>query len=216
MGRWSLALILLLAAPSSLRAQEKSPRLELSMPPQIAAGVDAPLVSLANMLSEGNRRELLSAGWPTVLHCRVELWKRSQIIFFDRESFVEWDLTVEYTPATQLYHVWRQQEGKVDDLGQFPTIEEAEQIVDRPYRVPLSPKKSGARYYYAFSLDQSTLSGNDLDAWQRWVRGDAKPAIRGDSSRITAIQRGVGSLLSRVLGGETQHYERRSATFPAG
>ena len=216
MGRWSLPLILLLAAPWSLRAQEKSPRPELSMPSQIVAGVDAPTVSLANMLSEGHRRELLSFGWPTVLHCRVELWKRSRIlIFFDRESVVEWDLTVEYIPATRLFHVWRQQEGKLDDLGQFPTIEEAEQIVDRPYRVPLSPKSHGARYYYAFNLDQSTLSGNDLDAWQRWVRGQAKPAIRGDSSRITALQRGVGALFSRVLGGETQHYEVRAA-FTAG
>ena len=185
------------------------------MPPQIVAGVDAPSVSLANMLSEGHRRELLSAGWPTVLHCRVELWKRSRIFFFDRESVVEWDLTVEYIPATRVYHVWRQQEGKLDDLGQVSTVEEAEQFVDRPYRVALTPKSAHARYYYAFSLDQSTLSGNDLDAWQHWVRGDARPAIRGDSSRITALQRGVGSLLSRVLGGETQHYEVRAA-FTAG
>lgn len=215
MGRWSLPLILFLAASSSLRAQDKSPRLELSMPPQVVAGVDAPSVSLANMLSEGHRRELLSAGWPTVLHCRVELWKRSRIIFFDQESVVEWDITVEYIPATRLYHVWRQQEGKLDDLGQFSTVEEAERIVDRPYRVPLTPKRHGSRYYYAFNLDQSTLSGNDLDVWQRWVRGQAKPAIRGDSSRITALQRGFGVLFSRVLGGETQHYEVRAA-FTAG
>jgi hypothetical protein len=215
MGRWSLPLILLLAAPASLRAQDRSPRLDLSMPAQIVAGVGAPTVSLKAVLAEGHRRELLGAGWPTALHCRVELWKRGRIFFFDRESVVDWDLFVEYVPATRLYHVRRKQDGRIDDLGQFPTIEEAEQIVDRPYRVPLAPKSSGKRYYYAFSLDVSTLSGNDLDAWQRWVRGDARPAIRGDSSRITALQRGVGSLLSRVLGGETQHYEVRAA-FTAG
>src|SRR5258708_28892494 len=116
MGRWSFPLLLPLAALSFLRAQEKSPRLELSMPAQIVAGVDAPSVSLANMLSEGHRRELLSAGWPTVLHCRVELWKRSRIFFFDRESVVQWDLTVEYIPATPLYPVWRQPEGKLHHL----------------------------------------------------------------------------------------------------
>ena len=32
---------------------------------------------------------------------------------------------------------------------------------------------------------------------------------------IGALQRGLGSALSRVLGGETQHYERR-APFTAG
>src|SRR6266850_1084787 len=149
MGRWSPALVLLLAAPASLRAQDKSPRLELSMPAQIVAGVDAPTVSLANALAEGHRRELLAAGWPTVLHCRVELYKRS-LIFFSPEASVEWDLTVEYIPATRQYHITRQQEGKLDDLGQFATIEEAEQAVDRPYHIPVSPKASGKRYYYEF------------------------------------------------------------------
>jgi hypothetical protein len=153
--------------------------------------------------------------WPTVLHCRVELWKRGFIVF-DRESVVEWDLIVEYVPATQAYHVGRRQDGRLEDLGQFATIDEAEQVVDRPYRVPLSPRSSGRRYYYAFSLTLETLTGSDLDAWQRWVRGDAEPAIRGKGSPITALQRGVGSLLSRVLGGETQHYEKRSGVFTAG
>jgi len=166
------------------------------------------------MLSEGHRQELLAAGWPTVLHCRVELWKRG-LIFFTRESVVDWDLIVEYVPATRLYHVRRQQKGKIGELGRVATIADAEQIIDRPYRVPLPPRSQGAQYYYSFSLDLSTLSLNDLDAWQRWVRGDAEPAIRGKKNPLTAIQRGIGSLLSRVLGGETQHYERRSA-FTAG
>lgn len=215
MGRWSLPLVLLLVAAPPLRAQGRSPRLDYTLPPQVVAGVDAPTLSLADALTEGHRRELLNAAFPSVLHCRVELWKRG-LIFFGRESVVEWDLIVEYIPATRLYHVSRQHEGKFDDLGQFPTIEEAEQLVDRPYRVPLTPKSQGGRYYYAFSLDVSTLSLSDLDAWQRWVRGDAEPAVKGKGNVLTALQRGVGSLLSRVLGGETQHYEARSGVFTAG
>ena len=58
--------------------------------------------------------------------------------------------------------------------------------------------------------------GHDLDAWQRWVRGEATPAIRGDSSRVTALQRGLGSLMSRVLGGDRQQYEKQSGSFTAG
>jgi hypothetical protein len=212
MGRWSLPLILLLAAAPSLRAQDGSPRLQLSMPAELAARTDAPTVSLADILTEGHRRELLSAGWPTQLHCRVELWKRG-FLFFDRESVVDWDVIVEYEPATRVYRVRRRQDGKLENLGTVNTIDEAEQIVDRSYRVPLSPHSSGARYYYAFSLDLQTLSGGDLDAWQRWVRGDAEPAIRGKGSPITALQRGVGALMSRVLGGETQHYTKQSGTF---
>src|SRR3954469_31756 len=214
MGRWPFHLVLILVAALPLRGQGGSPRLQLSLPSPLTAAVDAPTVALKDVLAEGHRRELLNAGWPTVLHCRVELWKRG-FIFFDQESQVAWDLIVEYVPATKLYRVQRQQDGKLERLGQFSTIEEAEQVIDQTYRVPLSPRSKGARYYYTFSLDLQTLTGSDLDAWQRWVRGDAEPAIRGKANPIGALQRGLGSALSRVLGGETQHYERR-APFTAG
>ena len=210
MGRWSLPVILMLLAARPLRAQDGSPRLDLSTPAVITAHVDAPTVSMREVLAEGHRRELLNAGWPTVLHCRVELWKRG-LFFYDLESSVAWDLIVEFVPATKVYRVQRQQDGKLQSLGQFTTIDEAEQVIDRPWRVPNSPTSKGARYYYVFSLDLQTLSGSDLDAWQRWVRGDAEPAIRGKASPVTALRRGLGSLLSRVLGGETQHYEKRAA-----
>jgi hypothetical protein len=210
MGRWSLPLILALAAAWPLGAQDGSPRLQLSMPPSIVARVDAPTVSFRDVLAEGHRRELLNAGWPTVLHCRVELWKRG-VLFYDQESTVSWDVIVEFVPATRVYRVQRRQDGRLEALGQFATIEEAEQVIDKPYRVPLSPNAKGGRYYYQLGLDLQTLSGSDLDAWQRWVRGDAEPAIHGKASPIGALRSGLGSLFSRVLGGETQHYEKRAA-----
>jgi hypothetical protein len=180
------------------------------MPPSIVARVDAPIVSFRDVLAEGHRRELLNAGWPTVLHCRVELWKRG-MLFYDQESTVSWDVIVEFVPATRVYRVQRRQDERLEALGQFATIEEAEQIIDKPYRVPPSPNAKGGRYYYQLSLDLQTLSGSDLDAWQRWVRGDAEPAIHGKASPIGALRSGLGSLFSRVLGGETQHYEKRAA-----
>src|SRR3954463_14083756 len=131
MRRWSLLLVLTLCAAMPLRAQGGSPRLELSLSGPVTAGTDAPTVTLRDVLSEGHRRELLNAGWPTVLHCRVELWKRG-FLFYDIESSpVSWDVIVEYVPATRLYRVQRQQDGKLDRLGQFSTIEEAEQVIDQ-------------------------------------------------------------------------------------
>lgn len=214
MGLKSLAIILLLAAATPLGAQDRSPRLDLQMPAPMTR-VDAPTASLASVLSEGHRRELLAAGFPAVLHCRVELWKRTLFLTFARDALIEWDLVVEYVPATGHYQVRRQQDGKLTEQGDVTTIEDAEQIVDRPYRVPMAPRSSGARYFYLFSVDLSTLSLSDLDAWQRWVRGEAAPAAHGKTSIITAIKNGLGSLLSRVLGGETQHYEVRRP-FTAG
>lgn len=213
-SRW-FGFILLLAAPLSLRAQDGAPQLRLEMPQRIVAGVDAPSVSLSDVLTEGHRRELLNSGFSAALHCRVELWKKG-LFFFGLESVVEWDVIVDYVPATKVYQVRRVQGGRLEDLGEVRSIEEAEQIVDRPYRVPMPPRARGKRYYYSFSVDISTLQLSDLDAWQRWVRGEAEPAVQGKKNPATAIQRGLGSLLSRVLGGETQSYEKRSGPFSAG
>lgn len=215
MARWWLALVPMLVAPAALRGQDASPRLRLDMPQRIVAGVDAPTVSMADVLTEGHRRELLNNGFPASLRCRVELWKKG-LFFFGTESVVEWDIVVEYVPATKLYHIRRVQDGRLEDLGEVRSIEEAEQIVDRPYRLPIPPRSRGKRYYYAFTVELSTLSLSDLDAWQRWIRGEAEPAVQGRKNPATAVQRGLGSLLSRVLGGEVQSYERRSGTFSAG
>ena len=65
-------------------------------------------------------------------------------------------------------------------------------------------------------IEISVLSLSDLDAWQRWVKGEAAPAIQGKRNPVGAFQRGIGALLSRVLGGDTQSYETRSGVFTAG
>jgi hypothetical protein len=217
MGMKSLAIILLLAAPAALRAQDRSPRLDLQLPPKMTARIDAPTATVQHVLAESHLREILKAGWPAKLHCRVELWRKGKFFWssFDVDSLIEWDVIIEYLPATHNYQIRRQQDGKLADLGAVSAIEDAEEIIDRPYRVPLTPRLSGSRYFYRFTGDLSALSVSDLDAWQRWVRGDAEPAVRGKGNVISAIQHGLGSLLSRALGGETQHYEVRRP-FTAG
>jgi len=218
MGRGKLALVLLLAAAPALRAQAGSPTLDLILPPRVVAGVDVPSTGLSGVLTGGHRRELLNSGWSTVIHARVELWRKGGFLglFFAQESAIEWDIVVDYAPATKLYTIRRIVDNKVENLGDVRSIEAAEQLLRKPYNVPLSPGRRGGRYFYEFAVDISTLSLSDLEAWQRWVRGEAQPAIQGKKSPATSFQRGLGSLLSRVLGGETQSYETRSGIFNAG
>jgi hypothetical protein len=71
------------------------------------------------------------------------------------------------------------------------------------------------RYYYNVVLDVETLSVSDLDELQRWLSGELQPAVRGKRAPLSALRRGFGTLLSRVLGGEKRHYEARSGTFRA-
>jgi hypothetical protein len=215
-ARGATALILLLAATSSLRAQDDSPRLRLDLPTRIAAGADVPTTSISGVLTEGHRRELLQSGWPTAIHARVEIWKRGFLGMYNREADFEWDVIIEYAPATKVYRLSRVVSGRTMNLGTATSIEAAEAILRRPFNPALTPRSHGGKYFYVFGVDISTLSLSDLEAWQRWVRGEAQPAVRGKRNPATALQRGLGSLLSRVLGGDTQSYETRSGTFSAG
>ena len=214
MLRRFIELGLLVLAGSVARAQ--SPRLHLSRPEPAVAHTSVPTAIMSGILSEGHRRELLHGGWPTAISARVELWRRGALGAFDRESAFEWDVIVEYSPASKVYHLRRVINNRVDDLGETASIEAAEQNLRRPYSPPLSPQRRGETYFYSFEVEISTLSMSDLEAWQRWVRGEATPAIRGKRNPVGVFQRGLGSLLSRVLGGDRQTYRTQTTRFSAG
>jgi hypothetical protein len=69
------------------------------------------------------------------------------------------------------------------------------------------------RVYYALALDVEMLSVNDLDEVERWLRGELRPAVRGQRNPGTALTRGLRALVVGLLGRENRHYEVRSRTF---
>ena len=214
MVRGSLALVLLLAA--SAGGQGKSPRVDITRPENVLAGTGVVTTTISGVLTEGNRRDLLLGGWPTAIHGRLELWRKGFLGTYDRESDFQWDVIIDYSAVTKVFHLRRVVDNAVENLGETSTIEEAERILSRPFSPPLSPGRRGDRYFYLFNAEVATMSLSDLDAWQRWVKGEARPAVQGKRNPSGAFQRGLGSLLSRVLGGDTQSYERRSTPFNAG
>jgi hypothetical protein len=215
MARRITALALILAAATPLRGQ--SPRVDVSRPDNVVAGTGVATTTISGMLTEGNRREMLQGGWPTAIHSRLELWRKGGLFgAFGIESAFEWDVIIDYSPATKTYHLRRIIDNRPDDLGEATSIEGAEQILSRPFSPPLSPDRTGGRYFYLLTAEVSTLSLSDLEAWQRWLKGEAQPAVRGKKNPVGAFQRGLGSLLSRVLGGDSQSYDRRSSPFTAG
>jgi hypothetical protein len=215
MGRRAIALVLCLAA-SALRGQSKSPRVDVSRPDVVTAGTGVATTFISGILTEGNRQETLHGGFPTQIHGRLELWRQGRLGTYDRESVFDWDVIIEYLPATKVYHLRRIVENHADNLGEVETVEGAEQLLSKPYSPPLSPERRGGRYFYRFNAQISTVSLSDLDAWQRWIKGEAQPAVSGKKNPVGAFQRGLGSLLSRLLGGDSQSYERRSTSFTAG
>jgi hypothetical protein len=201
---------LLLAAP--LSAQDSRVQLELILPATLTVDGEGPSVVTANLLANGKTRELLRNGFPTALHFRAELWRKSRW-FDDPAGMTEWDVLVQYDPASQLYRVVRQHgNNQLEDFGGFGSLASAEAQINRAYKIPLRPTRAG-RYYYNLSLEIETLRVSDLDALQRWLRGEFQPAVRGKRSPVSALRRGVETLFSRVLGGENRQYEQRSGIF---
>lgn len=134
-------------------------------------------------------------------------------MFDELESGTAWNVLVRYDPYTQQYLAVRQHGQSQEDFGGFPSLEAAEARLAQPYAIRLPPTRAGARYYYNVILDVESLSVSDLDELQRWLRGELEPAVRGKRAPLSALRRGFGTLLSRLLGGETRHYESRSGTF---
>jgi hypothetical protein len=208
-------LFLIVAVPASA---QRGPQLEVSVlaansPPAGAS------VRVARLLNDRQMRELLVNGFPAALRFRLELW-RAGGLFDDLESTTQWEVLVRYDPYSQQYSVVRLQGIKesanrkeTEILGGLSTLEAAEAVIDEPFPVALKPTRTGARYYYNVVLDVETLSVTDLDELQHWLNGEFQPAVRGKRAPLSALRRGIGTLLSRVLGGEKHHYEARSVQF---
>jgi hypothetical protein len=96
-----------------------------------------------------------------------------------------------------------------ENFGGFESVTLAEAQFDGPFRVPLRPSHAG-RYYYYLVVEIQSLSESDLDASLQWLRGSSGPV---KSNPITAIRSGIGTFLSRVLGGGKQEYSLKSGRF---
>lgn len=164
------------------------------------------------MIGDAKMRELMHSGFPVAMRFRLELWNASGV-FDEIEQTTSWDVLVRYDAYTRQYFVVRRHGSAIEDFGGFPTLDEAEALLLNPYGVRLTPRRGGSRYYYLVVLDVESLSVSDLDELQRWLKGELQPAVRGKRAPLSALRRGLGTLVSRVLGGETRHYEARSGTF---
>jgi hypothetical protein len=144
----------------------------------------------------------------------LELWRVGNL-FDELESAAQWAVLVRYDPYTQQYQLVRRDSRSTEAVDGFATIASVEEALAQAFPVALPPRRPKTRYYYNVLLDVETLSVSDLDELDRWLKGELKPAVRGKRAPLSALRRGVGTLLSRVLGGEKRHYEARTGTFRA-
>lgn len=193
---------------------QTSARIDVSLPSSGNAVPSGPVVRTANVIADGELRRLLQNGFPARLHYRADLWSRGGW-FDDVESSIEWDVFVRYEPLTKTYRVSRHVGERVETVGRFERYEDAQAAVARPFLAPLPARRTRARQYYNVVLEVEVLSMSDLDELERWLRGELRPAVRGKRNPGTALGRGLSTLATRLLGGETRRYEQRTETFRA-
>ena len=202
-----------LAAPSMVTAQDDA-RLDVLLPARAVGGGEGPAFAPRSVLASRDLRDLLRGGFPARLHFRCELW-RNERLNNQLDAAVEWDMLVRFDQLNRKFEVYRIIGDRASRLGRFDTAEEAEVLVEKPFGILAPPMRRGMSYYYDSSLDIEVLSLSDLDEVERWLRGEVRPALRGDRNPGTAVTRTVRSFFVRLLGGERRHYQTQTKTFRA-
>ena len=212
MLRLALPVVVALAALAAPLGAQREARVEISLPPRGFLATQGPTVRTLGMLTDRQTRDLLRNGFPARLHYRVELWS-SDGLFDDLKGQVEWDVVVRHDPLLHTYQVARIVGEVVTSLGSFADVQGAQEALARPFQVPLVPGARSERLYYAAVLEVEMLSLGDLDEVERWLKGELRPAVRGETNPGTAVTRGVRTLFVRLIGGEKRTYRERSARF---
>ena len=210
----ALGAVLGCGGAARLEAQEVQPvRLHVALAPDSTPrGSRAPIVRSENLLvAESRWLVALRSGLPVRLHYRVEVWRSQEGWFDNFARQVEWDVVVRHEPLLDQYTLLtlvgaRRQERR------YATLDALGAALAFAYQINVRPEEQGG-YYYAGSLQVSTLSDADLDELERFLAGDSVPGAGSDGSIGEALGRGATRFLLRLAGLPSLRLEARSPRF---
>jgi hypothetical protein len=213
--RLALGLIAALALTAGRSARAQAPasvRLTVRLAADSASsGSRAPVVRSENLMGDGRWLAALRSGLPVRLHYKVEVW-RSRGAWFDAfERQAEWDVVLHHEPLLDQYTVLTLVGGRVRER-RYATVDALSAALAFAYQVSVRPAQTG-RYYYAASLEISTLSDSDLDELQRFLEGDLGQVSEGKEGVGDAVGRGATRFLLRLAGLPSLRLEVRSVSF---
>jgi hypothetical protein len=203
-----LPALMLLAA--TISAQPRA-AVRITLPASPAS--DAPSVFTEHILADGRIRDHLTNGWPARLHFRLERWGVSEGVFNKVKATAKWDVIVSYDGLNKSYRVGRIHGRDSQRLGEFEKFEEVEALLERHYRPTIKLPAAGEKSYYEVNLEVETMSVSDLDELQSWLRGEAKPALKGRRNVGGALWRGIKTSLLRIVGAERREYYEKTSIF---
>lgn len=170
-----------------------------------------PLIAVRGVLTEQPFDELIRSGFPARLHVRAETWTIGRY-FDDVKGRAEWDVVIRYDVVDKSYAVARVVNERVMPLGTYSRFADARAAMELPYLPALPSPRRGQKAYVLVQAELQTLDVSDLDELERWLAGEARPAVRGKRSPAGALTRGLRTLATRVLGAEVRKLEARTPT----
>lgn len=189
-------------APSWAQAR---PTIDIS----ISRSAYPPTVAVRGVMTDKPFDELLRSGFPARLHVRAELWTEGSWVD-DLKGQAAWDIVVHYDVIDQSYEVARRVGTTLISLGSYRQFADARSAVELAYSPNLPTPARGRKSYVLVQAELQTLQVSDLDELERWLKGEAAPAVKGKRSPASALMLGARKLASRLLGGEVRRLEARS------
>jgi hypothetical protein len=208
----ALAAMAIAAPTGGLFAQGRSVRLEARLAPDSATnGGRNPVVRSASLLDDSRWLTALRSGLPVRMHYRVEVWRSREGWFdlFDRQT--EWDVVVRHEPLLDQYTLLTITGSRVQER-RYATLDALNAALGFSYQVNIRPPQRG-EYYYAATLEISTLSDSDLDELERFLEGDLEGVAGGREGIGDALGRGATRLLLRLAGLPSLRVEARTERF---
>ena len=168
-----------------------------------------PAIAVRGVLTEAPFDDLVRNGFPARLHVRAETWSMGRW-FDDVAGRAEWDVVLRYDVVDRLYEVVRVTGDRLTPLGSYLRFTDARAAMELPFQPALPVLRTGRKGYVLVQADLQVLEVSDLDELERWIRGEAGPAVRGERNPAGAVTRGLRTLASRILGGEVRRLEAKT------
>jgi Domain of unknown function (DUF4390) len=203
----AMAIGAMIARPGALAGQAPAVQLDVRLTPPSATGARAPIVQSRNLLGDERWVSALRSGLPVRLHYRLEVWRSRNGWFDTFERQTQWDVVLRHEPLLDQYSLITIVGGGGQER-RYATLDALSAALGFAFQINVQPSQGG-RYYYAATLEVSTLSDSDLDELRRFLEGDTDD----DGKRGGALGRGATRLLLRMAGLPTLRLEARSDGF---
>jgi hypothetical protein len=199
-----------LALPAG-RAAAQAGRVSVSVdlaPTVLPGGARAPRLQLHNLLADPRWSEALARSFSIRLSFRLEIWRSRDGWIDELERGTEWTTVIQHEPLQDQYRVTQILKSGVEE-SRFPTRDDLDRELRRPFDVDAVPRGEGL-FYYTVKLKITALSDEDMEELERFLAGDTSgPAPTERSS----IGRGLRKLLLRMAGLPGEELEVRSEKF---